>query len=39
MTNISTTVGKNLLEEIELPSLSTRESEMLYLGTTSKMIE
>ena len=36
MTIISATVGKNPLEEIEQPSQSTKESEMLQLGTISK---
>ena len=31
MTIISTTAGKNSLEELEQPSLSTKESEMQYL--------
>ena len=39
MTIISTTVGKNPLEEIEQPSESTNESEMQYLGAISKMTE
>ena len=39
MTIISTTVGKNPLEEMEYPSQSTRESEMQYLGAISKMTE
>ena len=30
---ISTTVGKNPLEEMEWPSLSTKEPKMLYLST------
>ena len=30
----TTTVGKNLMEEMEQPSQSTEESEMQYLGTT-----
>ena len=30
----TTTVGKNLMEEMEKPSQSTEESEMQYLGTT-----
>ena len=33
---ISTTVGRNPLEEIE-PSSSTKESEMQYLDAVSKM--
>ena len=36
MTIISTTVGKNPLEEMEYPSLSTKESEMQYLDVISK---
>ena len=36
MTIISTTVGKNPLEEMEQPSQSTRESEMQYLAAISK---
>ena len=36
MTIISTTVGKNPLEEMEQPSWSTKESEMQYLGAISK---
>ena len=36
MTFISTTVGKNLLEEMEQPSQSTEESELQYLGATTK---
>jgi len=39
MAIISTTVGKNPLEEMEYPSLSTKESEMQYLGTISKTTE
>ena len=39
MTIISTTVGKNHLEEIEKPSESTKESKMQYLGAVSKMTE
>ena len=38
-TFISTTVGKNLLEEMEQPSQSTKESEMQYLVAISKMTE
>ena len=34
--HISTTVGKNPLEEMEKPSLSTKEFKMQYLGATSK---
>ena len=37
MTIISTTVGKNPLEEMEQPSQSTKQSEMQYLGAISKM--
>ena len=36
---ISTTAGKKLLEEMELPSLSTKECKMQYLDATSKMTE
>ena len=39
MTIVSTTVGKNPLEEMEYPSLSTEESEMQYLDAISKMTE
>ena len=39
MTIISTTVGKNPLEEIQLPSESTKESEMQYLDAMSKTTE
>ena len=39
MTIVSTTVGKNPLEEMEQPSQSTKESKMQYLGETSKMTE
>ena len=39
MTIISTTVGKNPLEEREYPSLSTKESKMQYLDAISKMTE
>ena len=35
MTILSTTVGKNPLEDIEQPSQSTKESEMQYLGVIS----
>ena len=38
MTIISTTVGKNPLEEME-PSRSTKESEMQYLDAISKMTD
>ena len=36
---LSTTEGKNPLEEMEQPSQSTKESEMQYLGASSKMTE
>ena len=36
MTFVSTTVGKNPLEEMELPSQSTKEFKIQYLGATSK---
>ena len=39
MTTIATTVGKHPLEAMELPSHSTRESKMQYLGVISKMTE
>ena len=39
MTIISTTVGKNPLEEMEWPSWSEKESEMQYLDAISKMKE
>ena len=39
MTIISTTVGRNPSEEMEWPSWSTKESEMLYLDAISKMTE
>ena len=39
MTIISTTVGRNPLEEMEYPSWSTKESEMQYLDAISKMTE
>ena len=39
MTIVSTTVGKNPLEEMEKPSWSTKESEMQYLDEISKMTE
>ena len=39
MTTISTTVGKNPLEEMEEPSWSTKESEMQYLDAISKTTE
>ena len=38
MTIIFTTVGRNILEEMESPSWSTKESEMQYLDAISKMI-
>ena len=37
MTIISTTMGRNPLEEMEWPSWSTKESKMQYLDTISKM--
>ena len=39
MTIISTTVGKNHLEEMKYPLESTKESEMQYLSVISKMTE
>ena len=39
MTILSTIVGRNLLEEMEKPSWSTKESEMQYLDAVSKMTE
>ena len=36
---ISTTAGRNPLEETEKPSSSTKESEMQYLFVISKMKE
>ena len=36
MTIISTTVGRNPLEEMESPSWSTKESKMQYLDAISK---
>ena len=39
MTIISTTVGKNPLEEMAQPSQSTKESEVQYLDAISKMTE
>ena len=36
---MSTTVGKNPLEEMEEPSQSTKESKMQYLGAVSKATE
>ena len=39
MTILSTTMGKNPLEEMEQPSQSTKESEMQYLDAISKMTE
>ena len=39
MVIISTTVGKNPLEEMEYPSQSTKESEMQYLDTVLKTTE
>ena len=32
-------VGKNALEEMDLPSYSTKESEMQYTGAVSKMTQ
>ena len=37
--HISTTVGKNPLEEMEEPSWSRKESEMKYLDAISKTTE
>ena len=37
MTIISTTVGRNPLEEMESPSWSTKESKMQYLDAISKV--
>ena len=39
MTIISTTVGRNPVDEMEEPSRSTKESEMQYLDAISKMTE
>ena len=39
MAIISSTVGKNPLEEMEYPTYSTKESEILYLDAVSKMTE
>ena len=39
MTIISTTVGRNPLEEMEWPSWSTKESEMQYLDAISEITE
>ena len=39
MTIISTTVGRNPLEEMEWPSGSTKESELQYLDAISKTTE
>ena len=39
MTIVSTTVGKNPLEEMEYSSQSTEESKMHNLGAISKMTE
>ena len=39
MTIISTTVGKNPLEEMEEPSWSIKESKMQYLDASLKMTE
>ena len=37
--HLSTTVGENPVEEMELSSLSAKESEIQFLGTISKMTE
>ena len=37
--HLSTTVGKNPLEEMEQPSQSTKESETQYLDTVSETTE
>ena len=39
MTIISTTVGRNTLEEMEYPSWSTKTSKMQYLDAISKTTE
>ena len=39
MTVIHITVCKNALEKMEQPSELTKQSEMQYLGATSKMTE
>ena len=39
VTIISTSMGKNLIEEIKLTSKSTKKTRMQYLGATSKMKE
>ena len=39
MTIISTTEGKNPLEEMELPLQSTKESKIQYMDAVSKMTE
>ena len=39
MTIISTTAGRNPLEEMEKPSWSTKESEMQHLDAISKTTE
>ena len=39
MTIISTTAGRDPLEEMEWPSWSTKESKMQYLDAISKMTE
>ena len=39
MAIISTTVGKNSLEEMEQPSYSMKESKMQYLDAMSKITE
>ena len=39
MTIVSTTVGRNPLEEMEQPSWSTKEFKIQYLDAISKMTE
>ena len=39
MTIVSTTVGKNPLEEMDQPSQATKESKMQYLDAISKTTE
>ena len=39
MTIVSTTTGRNALEEMEQPLWSTKESKMQYLDAISKMTE
>ena len=39
MSIMSTTVGRNPLEEMEYPSWSTKESEIQYLDAVSKMTD